>query len=89
MARGGCARRASEARFQAAESCAIAGLTPGFLTWQVVFMSTGGAWFGMSMSKPWNGVPDAFRFFVTLLLVLVYGSMRNHERVADRAGPRC
>nr|WP_279512547.1 DUF2165 family protein [Burkholderia pyrrocinia] len=30
-----------------------------------------GEWFGMWMSKQWNGVPDAFRFFITLLLVLV------------------
>ncbi len=34
-------------------------------------MSVGDDWFGMWMSKRWNGVPDAFRFFITLLLVLV------------------
>ena len=31
----------------------------------------------MWMSKQWNGVPDAFRFFITLLLVLVYLTMNN------------
>jgi predicted small integral membrane protein len=38
----------------------IAGLTVGFLTWQVGFMSVGGEWFGMGMSETWNGVTDAF-----------------------------
>ena len=71
------ARRAGNAQFRAAKSWAIAGLTLGFLTWQVAFMSVGGEWFGMWMSKQWNGVPDAFRFFITLLLVLVYLTMEN------------
>ncbi|MBM2766175.1 DUF2165 family protein [Burkholderia anthina] len=71
------ARRANDAAFRAAKSCAIAELTLGFLTWQVGFMSIGGEWFGMWMSKQWNGVPDAFRFFITLLLVLVYLTMHN------------
>jgi predicted small integral membrane protein len=26
----------------------------------------------MWMSAKWNGVPDAFRFFVTILMVLIY-----------------
>lgn len=26
----------------------------------------------MWMSTEWNGVPSAFRFFVTILLVLIY-----------------
>ena len=53
------------------------GLTLGFLTWQVGFMSIGGEWFGMWMSKQWNGVPDAFRFFVTIILVLIYLVQRD------------
>ena len=71
------ARNASDTAFRASKSWAIAGLTLGFLTWQVAFMSVGGEWFGMWMSKQWNGVPDAFRFFITLLLVLVYLTMDN------------
>ncbi|MBR8310858.1 DUF2165 family protein [Burkholderia cenocepacia] len=71
------ARRAGDAGFRAAKGHAVAGLTLGFLTWQVAFMSVGGEWFGMWMSKQWNGVPDAFRFFITLLLVLVYLTMNN------------
>lgn len=71
------ARRGGDTAFRAAKAYAIAGLTLGFLTWQVAFMSVGGEWFGMWMSKQWNGVPDAFRFFITLLLVLVYLTMNN------------
>ncbi|WP_279612769.1 DUF2165 family protein [Burkholderia seminalis] len=66
---------------------AIAGLTLGFLTWQVAFMSVGGKWFGMGMSKQWNGVPDAFRFFITLPLVLVYLTMNNDRIDETRVAP--
>jgi len=57
----------------------VAGLTLGFLVWQVGFMSVGGEWFGMWMSKEWNGVPDAFRFFITIGLVLLYLVQRDAE----------
>jgi predicted small integral membrane protein len=60
------------AAFNRAKGVAVAGLTLGFLIWQVGFMSIGGEWFGMWMSQKWNGVPDAFRFFVTILMVLIY-----------------
>lgn len=71
------ARNARPAAFRASKAWAIGGLTLGFLTWQVAFMSVGGEWFGMWMSKQWNGVPDAFRFFITLLIVLIYLTMDN------------
>ena len=60
------------AAFNRAKGIAVAGLTLGFLVWQVGFMSIGGEWFGMWLSQKWNGVPDAFRFFVTILMVLIY-----------------
>lgn len=70
----------SDARtFNAAKTLSIAGLTLGFLVWQVGFMSIGGEWFGMWMSKQWNGVPDAFRFFITILVVLVFVAQRDDE----------
>ncbi|MDE1950703.1 MAG: DUF2165 domain-containing protein, partial [Burkholderiales bacterium] len=50
---------AGAAAFNQAKGIAILGLTLGFLVWQVGFMSVGGEWFGMWMSKQWNGVPDA------------------------------
>ncbi|UXU74011.1 DUF2165 family protein [Paracoccus sp. SMMA_5] len=66
------ARNRPAREFNRAKNWAVAGLTVGFLTWQVGFMSVGGEWFGMWMSKEWNGVPDAFRFFMTILAVLIY-----------------
>ena len=42
-------------------------------------MSVGGEWFGMWMSSQWNGVPDAFRFFMTILGVLIYLVHRDDE----------
>lgn len=73
------ALKADNASFRRAKKWSIAGLTLGFLTWQVGFMSVGGEWFGMWMSKEWNGVPDASRFFTTLLLVLMYVVMANDD----------
>jgi predicted small integral membrane protein len=71
-------------RFNYAKGTAVAGLTLGFLVWQVGFMSIGGEWFGMWMSKEWNGVPDAFRFFVTILMVLIYLVMPDRADDATR-----
>lgn len=71
--------RASPADFNRAKSIAVWGLLLGFLVWQVGFMSIGGEWFGMWMSDQWNGVPDAFRFFVTILLVLIYLVQADHD----------
>lgn len=72
-------RRASAVAFQRAKSPAIAGLTLGFLVWQVGFMSIGGEWFGMWMSTQWNGLEAAFRCFMLMLGVLVYVSLRDEE----------
>lgn len=71
--------RATGAAFNRSKSMAIAGLTLGFLVWQVGFMSVGGEWFGMWMSKQWNGVPDAYRFFTTIGLVLIYLVQRDTD----------
>ncbi len=71
--------RAPGAEFNRAKSIAIAGLTLGFLVWQVGFMSIGGEWFGMWMSQQWNGVPDAFRFFITIGVVLIYLVQRDDD----------
>jgi predicted small integral membrane protein len=44
-------RHAAGPVFSRAKRWAIAGLTLGFLTWQVAFMSIGGEWFGMRMVR--------------------------------------
>lgn len=64
--------KASSREFNRAKSAAVCGLSLGFLVWQAGFMSMGGEWFGMWMSATWNGVPSAFRFLVTIMLVLIY-----------------
>jgi predicted small integral membrane protein len=61
--------------FGRARSWAIAGLSIGFLVWQAGFLGIGGEWFGMWMSKEWNGQESAFRFAMTVLGVLIYVSL--------------
>jgi predicted small integral membrane protein len=65
-------RHVLDSTFHSARLWAVSGLTLGFLTWQVGFMTIGGEWFGMWMSKQWNGIESAFRFLVIFLLVLIY-----------------
>jgi predicted small integral membrane protein len=66
------ATHAPAGAFAAAKGFAIAGLTLGFLIWQVGFMTIGGEWFGMWQSTQWNGIASAFRFQITILAVLIY-----------------
>ncbi len=74
--------RAAAAAFQRAKTCAVAGLTLGFLLWQVGFMSIGGEWFGMWQSHAWNGIPNAFRFAMVLAVALIFVAMRDDELAA-------
>ncbi|WP_046869238.1 DUF2165 family protein [Microvirga massiliensis] len=71
--------RADAMSFNRAKGWAVAGLTLGFVVWQVGFMSVGGEWFGMWMSQQWNGVPNAFRFLMTILGVLIFVSLHDDE----------
>lgn len=73
------ARRAPGHEFNRAKGWAVAGLTLGFLTWQVGFMSVGGEWFGMWMSNTWNGIASAFRFFITIIAVLIFVAMPDGD----------
>lgn len=72
-------RHSPAAVFNRRKNLAIAGLTLGFLVWQAGFMSIGGEWFGMWMSEQWNGVPAAFRIFITIGVVLIYVVLRDDE----------
>jgi predicted small integral membrane protein len=76
--------RADASVFNRAKTCAVVGLTLGFLLWQVGFMSIGGEWFGMWQSQQWNGVPSAFRFLITIMAVLIFVAMPDQE--LDRRG---
>ena len=77
--------RSDAGNFNRAKTFAVAGLTLGFLLWQVGFMSIGGEWFGMWMSGRWNGVPSAFRILVTIIAVLIFLAMPDED--LDRRGP--
>ena len=71
--------RADARTFNRAKSFAAAGLTLGFLLWQVGFVSIGGEWFGMWQSQQWNGVPSAFRFLMTIIAVLIFVVLPDQE----------
>jgi len=64
--------RGPAALFNAAKPAVALGIGLGFLVWFTGFSVVGGEWFAMWQSKEWNGVPSAFRFTVTLLLVLIF-----------------
>jgi predicted small integral membrane protein len=72
-------RRADARAFNGAKTFAVAGLALGFLLWQVGFMTLGGEWFGMWQSKSWNGVPDAFRFVMVIMAVLIFVALPDGE----------
>jgi predicted small integral membrane protein len=71
--------RADARAFNRAKGFAVAGLTLGFLLWQVGFMSIGGEWFGMWQSQSWNGVPSAFRFTMVIVAVLIFLVLPDDE----------
>jgi predicted small integral membrane protein len=71
--------RASAAMFQRAKRFAVLGAAAGFTVWFTGFMVLGGEWFAMWQSPQWNGQQAAFRFYVTILLVVIFVSLRDEE----------
>ena len=71
--------RGPAALFNAAKPAVALGVGLGFLLWFTGFAVIGGEWFAMWQSKEWNGVPSAFRFYVTLLLVLIFVMQRDSD----------
>ncbi|MFA5958617.1 DUF2165 family protein [Hyphomicrobium sp.] len=65
-------REAPASIFNAAKSYAVAAATLAFLIWFFGFMVVGGEWFAMWESQAWNGQQGAFRFYVSVLAVLVF-----------------
>ncbi|KTD40881.1 DUF2165 family protein [Legionella parisiensis] len=64
--------------FNGTKNWAVAGLTLGFLTWQVVFMSVAGEWFGIWMSSSLRGaITTAFQIFITFLVLLIYLTIKD------------
>jgi predicted small integral membrane protein len=73
------ARNASAAEFHAAKGTAMIGATFGFLVWFVGFMAIGGEWFLMWQSEIWNGQQAAFRFYMSILVVMILVMQRDDE----------
>jgi predicted small integral membrane protein len=73
----------SPARFAQAKTWIVVGATLGFLVWFVAFMVIGGEWFQMWQSKTWNGQEAAFRFYMTILAVLIFVMQPEPETRTD------
>jgi predicted small integral membrane protein len=73
------ARRAPGVDFNSAKAYAIGGALLAFMLWFFVFMVIAGEWFAMWQSKTWNGQAAAFRFYVTVLAVLIFVSQHDGD----------
>jgi predicted small integral membrane protein len=73
------AREQPAAVFNAAKGPFHLAAAVAFLVWFVGFMAIGGEWFLMWQSATWNGQEAAFRFYVTVLAVLIYVNQPDGE----------
>ena len=64
--------RSDAATFNRAKRLVYLGAGLGFLVWFFGFMVVGGEWFQMWQSAMWNGQEAAFRFYMTILVVLIF-----------------
>lgn len=71
--------RAPAAQFQRAKVWLVAGVTAGFMVWFFGFTVVAGEYFAMWQSKTWNGQEPAFRFYMTLLVVLIFVNQKDDE----------
>lgn len=65
-------RNAPGAVFNEAKALIFAGAALAFLVWFLGFMVGAGEWFAMWQSKGWNFQQAAFRFYMTVLGVLIF-----------------
>ena len=70
---------ASADRFNSAKTYVVVGAGLGFLLWFTGFMVVGGEWFATWQSKVWNGQASAFRFYITLLAVVIFVNQPDGE----------
>lgn len=73
------ARNLSGAEFDAAKSGVVLAATMGFLVWFFGFMVIGGEWFAMWQSQTWNGQDAAFKFYMTILAVLIFVNQPDRD----------
>ena len=64
--------RSPAASFNRAKRLTAVAAGLGFLVWFFGFMVIGGEWFQMWQSPQWNGQQPAFRFYLTILAVLIF-----------------
>ena len=70
---------ASAVGFNSAKTYVVVGAGLGFLLWFTGFMVVGGEWFAAWQSKLWNGQASAFRFYITLLAVVIFVNQPDGE----------
>jgi len=79
--------RSDSVRFNHAKRFLIIGAALGFLVWFFGFMVIGGEWFSMWQSPTWNGQEAAFRFYMTILAVLIFVTQPDGELSASGRQP--
>lgn len=80
-------RTASAYEFNRAKAFAIAGALLAFLLWFFVFMVIAGEWFAMWQSKDWNAQQSSFRFYITVLAVLIFFNMPDPDLPVSETEP--
>jgi predicted small integral membrane protein len=73
--------RSDGIRFNRAKRFVFIGAGLGFLVWFFGFMVIGGEWFSMWESPKWNGQEAAFRFYLTILAVLIFVNQQDSDLV--------
>ena len=66
------ARNGTGKEFNDAKGFVVIAATMGFVVWFFGFMVVGGEWFAMWQSSTWNGQDAAFKFYMTMLAVLIF-----------------
>jgi predicted small integral membrane protein len=78
--------RSDGVRFNGAKRFTIIGASLGFLVWFFGFMVVGGEWYSMWQSPMWNGQEAAFRFYMTILAVLIFVNQSDGDLAARARG---
>ena len=71
--------RSDAARFNRAKRLVHIGVALGLLVWFFGFLVVGGEWFQMWQSQKWNGQQGAFRFYLTILAVLIFVNQEDGD----------
>lgn len=80
-------RAAPGAVFNQAKGLVIAASLLAFLVWFFGFMVVAGEWFAMWQSATWNGQDAAFRFYVTVLAVLIFVNQPDGDLTGTKLAP--